>query len=482
MIATNELGRDSFCDSEDVAVSCGASDVVALRSSSRFRRGHIVILVENLPVPFDRRVWMESLALTEAGYKVSVISPMAPDDPVADRVIDGVHVYRYDPPSETQSKLGFVREFAYCYWQTRKLLARIWREDSFDVIQTCNPPDTFWPIARRYKKHGVKYVFDHHDLCPELYESKYGRRDMFYRGLVWLERKQFQTADAVIATNESYRRIAMERGGKSSDDVVVVRSGPRLDRFVRVAPNFALRRGRKHLCVYLGVMGAQDGVDYALRAIRSAISVGLTDTSYAFIGNGDEFSRLVRMSEELKLEDYVEFTGRISDEDLCRYLSTADIALAPDPKNPLNDVSSMNKIVEYMAMQLPIISFDLIESRYTAGEAAIYIQDDDVDAMGAAMTSLIRDPQRRQRMGTIGRQRVEQYLAWDHSRLALVRLYNALVSQDTRRPLAESVLQRFISPAMRGVLSPLDRDMAVPPADGAYLPASTRVSEVSQAT
>lgn len=407
-----------------------ATSSPAVGASKVSRKGHILILVENLPVPFDRRVWMESLALTEAGYKVSVISPCPPDETnTPDRVIEGIHVYRYPMPAPTKGKLSFFREFSYCLVQTHKLTKRIWKEDRFDVIQTCNPPDTFWLIGRQYKKHGVKFVFDHHDLCPELYESKFNRRDFLYTGLCWFEKKQFQTADAVIATNESYKEVAMRRGGKRADQVAIVRSGPLLNRFVRVPADPSLKRGRKHLAVYLGVMGPQDGVDYALRAIRHAIDAGCNDTFFTFIGKGDSFDDLVALTKELKLEQDVHFTGRVSDDELKRHLSTADLGIAPDPKNALNDVSTMNKIVEYMAMNIPIVSFDLIESRRSAGEAALYIGNDDEKAMGLAIKELLGNPAQREKMGKIGRERVEKMLAWDYSRTVLVDFYNRLLSQ-----------------------------------------------------
>lgn len=392
------------------------------------RKGHILILVENLPVPFDRRVWMESLALTEAGYKVSVISPCPPqesDQP--NRVIEDVHVYRYPMPKPTKTKFSFIQEFWYCYLQTKRLVRHIWLHDPFDVIHSCNPPDTFWRIAKAYKKDGVKFVFDHHDLCPELYLSKYGRKDFFYKMLLWLEKKQFETADAVIATNESYKQIAVVRGKKQPEDVVVVRSGPMLSRFQRCAPAPELKRGKSHLGVYLGVMGPQDGVDYALRAIRHAVDLGLTDTSFAFIGYGDSYDDLLALNRDLGLDEYVYFTGRIADEELRQYLSTADFGIAPDPKNPLNDVSTMNKIIEYMAMSLPIVSFDLKESRYSAGEAAIYVENNDVEAMGEAIRELVADSERRERMGLIGRRRVETTLAWDYSKEVLIDFYDRLL-------------------------------------------------------
>ncbi|MEM6457931.1 MAG: glycosyltransferase family 4 protein [Planctomycetota bacterium] len=394
------------------------------------RKGHILILVENLPVPFDRRVWMESTALTQAGYKVSVISPCPPDaTDRPDDVIDGVHVYRYPMYVEKPSKLSYLQEFWYCLRQTDRLVKRVWNEDRFDVIHSCNPPDTFWRIARKYKKHGVKYVFDHHDLCPELYESKFARRDLMWRGLMWFEKKQFETADAVIATNESYKEVAMTRGGKADHEVAVVRSGPKLELFQPVPVEPALKRGRKHMGVYLGVMGVQDGVDYALRAIRHALDAGLTDTCFTIVGKGDAFDALQTLAAELDLleDETVVFTGRVSDDDLRRYLSSADFGIAPDPKDPLNNLCTMNKIIEYMAMGLPIVSFDLKESRFSAQDAAVYVADNDEEAMGQAMIDLLADPGKRAAMSRFGRERVAAGLSWDHSSGVLIDFYDGLL-------------------------------------------------------
>lgn len=419
------------------------------------RKGHILILVENLPVPFDRRVWMEATSLTAAGYKVSVISPCPPDDAACpDRMIDGIQVYRYPMPAETRSKFSFVREFAYCLRETARLTRRIWREDRFDVIQSCNPPDTFWLIARRYKRHGVRFVFDHHDLCPELYESKYARRDVFWRALCWFERRQFATADAVIATNDSYKQVAMTRGRKAEHEIAVVRSGPLLERFQPVPADPALKRGRRHLGVYLGVMGVQDGVDYALRAIRHALDDGLTDTAFTFIGRGDAFDDLQRLATELGLlqDGTVHFTGRIPDEELRRHLSTADFAIAPDPKDPLNDLCTMNKIIEYMAMGLPIVSFDLKETRFSAQEAAVYVPDNDERGLGRAMIALVRDPARRAAMSAVARARVAGGLSWDYSREVLVGFYDELLGHgEPARAAARPAPERPVAAPVVGV-------------------------------
>jgi glycosyltransferase involved in cell wall biosynthesis len=397
-------------------------------TASTGSRGKILILVENLPVPFDRRVWMESLALRDAGYTVSVISPCPPNElNEPHKVIEGIHVYRYKMPPPTQSKASFVYEFAYCWLKTWRLVRKVDEEVGFDVLQACNPPDTFWLIGAYYKRLGKRFVFDHHDLCPELYISKFNREDIFLKSQYWLERKTFQTADMVMCTNESYRDVAIQRGGKKPEDTVVVRSGPLLSRFVRCEPDESLKHGRKHLVVYLGVMGPQDGVDYALRAVKILVhDLGYKDAYYAFIGAGDSWRDLRDLAQSLDLCDHVEFPGRISDEDLKRYLSTASLGMAPDPMNPLNDVSTMNKIIEYMAMNLPVVSFDLKEARYSAGDAAIYVPPNDERLFAEAMLELLQDDDRRRQMGQLGRQRVEEQLAWDHSRKVLVAVYDRL--------------------------------------------------------
>ncbi len=412
-------------------------------------RGHIVILVENLPVPFDRRVWMESCALRDAGFTVSVISPCKADEPNPVQTIDGIDVYRY-PIREASAKVGFICEYRYAMKHTARFLKQVWAKQPFDVIQSCNPPDLFWMLARKYKKrHGVKYVFDHHDLCPELYESKFGKRGLLWKALGWVERKQFQHAAAVISTNESYRDVAIQRGGKDPANVQVVRSGPLISRFKPVPADPTLKRGKQHLGVYLGVMGPQDGVDYALRAVRHALDAGLTDTHFAFIGGGTEVEFLHQLVTELDLADHVEFTGRISDEDLFTYFSTADLGIAPDPAGPLNSVSAMNKIVEYMAFGLPIVSFDLLESRRTAETAAWYVGSNDPKAMGDAMIALLDDPEERRTMGQIGRNRFEATLAWEHQSRKLIGLYERLLAAPARVSLdaAAAASTRSVTPA-----------------------------------
>jgi glycosyltransferase involved in cell wall biosynthesis len=391
------------------------------------KKGSLLILVQNLPVPMDRRVWQESRALTAAGYKVSVISPRPPEEPEY-MEIEGVHLYRYPIPPPTKGVLGFIREYTYSWMHTNRLAKRVFKEQGFDAIQTCNPPDIFWTIGRAYKRKGKKFVFDQHDLCPEVFESRFGKRGLLYKGLMWLEKQTYKTADMVIAPNESYRRVAMERGGFPTEWISVVRSGPLSTKFRKVEPEPSLKRGKRYLGVYLGVMGPQDGVDYLLRSIQHMVhTFGHRETQFALIGAGDMFEDLKKMAMELQLDEYVEFTGRIPDEELLTYFSTADIAFAPDPFNPLNDVSTMNKVIEYMALGLPVVSFDLKESRYSAEEAAIYVPGSDEKAFAQAAIDLLNDPNRRQRMSEFGRRRFEECLSWEHNRRNLVEAYDRLL-------------------------------------------------------
>ncbi|MRH88263.1 glycosyltransferase [Nocardia sp. SYP-A9097] len=387
--------------------------------------GHILILVENLSVPFDRRVWQESRALVEAGYRVTVICPTgSKQDREPEATIDGVRILRYPLRAATGGPLGYLREYSLALWHTLRLAWKVRREGPIDVVQACNPPDLLFLIALVLRVGGTRFVFDHHDLVPELFLSRFGGTGPLYRVSKVLERLTFACADAVISTNESYRQVAIERGHMAPELVTVVRSAPDLAKFVPREPDPELKRGKRYLGAYLGVMGPQDGVDYALRAIAQLRDkLGRTDIHFIFMGSGDAFDDLVALSEELNLQELVEFTGRVPDDFLQTCLSTADICLSPDPCNPLNDVSTMNKVVEYMAMSRPLVSFELTEARVSAGAAAVYVADNDELGFAEAIVELLDDPARRDRMGSLGRARVERELSWDTSRNNLVEFY-----------------------------------------------------------
>jgi glycosyltransferase involved in cell wall biosynthesis len=395
----------------------------------------VLIIVQNLPVPFDRRVWLECQALISAGYRVAVVCPKGDGDP-AYEVVDGVELHKYRPYAPGGSKLGFVTEYAYSFLTTAWLTFRARRSGRFGVMQACNPPDIFWPIALALRAlDHTRFVFDHHDLSPELYESRFPDGPKLpYKVLRALERWTYRTADHVITTNESYRRIAATRSGKPATDVTVVRTGPDPQRLRRGPACPELRRGRQFLAAYIGVMGPQDGVDIVVRAADVVVhQLRRDDIAFTLIGSGDCFDDLVALRDELGLAGHVEFTGRAPDELVARILSTADMGLSPDPKNPLNDVSTMNKTMEYMAFGLPVVAFDLHETRVSAGDAGVYATPNDIDDYVAAIVKLMDDEPTRSRMGKLGRARVEQELAWSHQRRAYLEVYRGLTT-DTKRP------------------------------------------------
>jgi glycosyltransferase involved in cell wall biosynthesis len=395
----------------------------------------ILIIVQNLPLPFDRRVWLECQALKSAGYTVAAVCPKGKGDP-SYQVIDGIELYKYQPYAPGGSKLSFIAEYAYSFlataWQTLK--AR--RKGRLAVIQACNPPDIFWPIALFFRAiNGTKFVFDHHDLCPELFESRFpGGPTLPYRGLRALERRTHRSADHVISTNASYREIAINRSGKRPQDVTIVRTGPDPDKLKRGPADEDQRRGRTYLAAYIGVMGPQDGVDIVVRAADVMINqLGRDDIAFTLIGSGDCFDKLVALRDELGLKGHVEFTGRAPDELVTRILSTADVGLSPDPKNPLNDLSTMNKSMEYMAFELPVVAFDLHETRVSVDDAGVYVRPNDVGEYAQAIVELMDDEAKRAELGKLGRERVEQELAWSHQQRAYVDVYDSLTNSKAER-------------------------------------------------
>ena len=390
----------------------------------------MLIIVQNLPVPFDRRVWLECQALVSAGYRVAVVCPKGSGDPPY-QVIDTVELYKYRPYAPGGSKLSFVTEYAYSFLATARLALKARRSGRFMVMQACNPPDIFWPIALLLRaRDGTRFVFDHHDLCPELFESRFpdGPR-LPYRALRFLERRTHRTADHVISTNGSYRDIAIRRSGKAPADVTIVRTGPDPQRLRRGPADPAHRRGRRFLAAYIGVMGPQDGVDIVVRAADVVVhELGRDDIAFTLIGSGDCFNDLVALRDKLGLAGHVEFTGRAPDELVTSILSTADVGLSPDPKNPLNDLSTMNKSMEYMAFELPVVAFDLRETRVSCGDAAVYVRPNDVRDYAEAIVQLMDDEPKRALLGKVGRTRVEQELAWGHQERAYLDVYQRVTA------------------------------------------------------
>jgi glycosyltransferase involved in cell wall biosynthesis len=400
------------------------------------KSSRVLIIVQNLPVPFDRRVWLECRTLTRAGYQVAVVCPKGPGDP-SYQVIDGVQIYKYRPYSPGGGAVTYVAEYAYSFAATLLLSLKAARGGRFGVVQSCNPPDIFWPIGLLFKLwHGSRFVFDHHDLCPETFESRFPEGPPpLYQGLRFLERCTMRSADHVISTNESYRRLVMDRDGVQPERVTVVRTGPDPDKMKAVAAVPARRRDRAHLAAYIGVMGPQDGVDIVIKTADFVVNtLRRTDISFTLIGSGDCFDELVALRDELKLGDFVEFTGRVPDETVREVLSTADIGLSADPRNPLNDVSTMNKTMEYMAFGLPVLAFDLRETRASAEEAGAYATPNDIEEMGRMLVDLIDDEPRRKEMGAAGRRRIEEKLAWRHQEPHYLFVYDRLLGRESGTP------------------------------------------------
>jgi glycosyltransferase involved in cell wall biosynthesis len=405
--------------------------VIVTSGSEETSRVRVLIIVQNLPVPFDRRVWLESQALVAADYDVTVVCPKGKGDP-GHQVLDGVTIFKYRPYAPGGGALGFVLEYAYSFLATLLLVLRARRVGRFDVLQACNPPDIFWPIAWWLRQRdGSRFVFDHHDLCPELFDSRFpDGSSLARRGLLALEKATFRTADHVVSTNSSYAEIAMRRGGKAPTDVTVVRTGPDGERLRRRAANPACRRGRRHLVAYIGVMGPQDGVDLAVRAAAYVVhELQRSDVSFTFMGSGDSYHDLVALRDELGLQDYLDLPGRVPDETVLDVLSTADLGLSPDPKNPLNDVSTMNKTMEYMAFSLPVVAYDLKETRVSAADAAVYIESGNIAGYAEAIVGLLDDEDRRAAMGRTGRLRIDAELGWPYQREAYVGVYDFLASR-----------------------------------------------------
>ena len=395
----------------------------------------MLIIVQNLPVPFDRRVWLECQALVAEGHQVAVVCPKDDDDP-AYEVLNGVELYKYRGYAPGGSKVSYLTEYVYSFLATAWMTMRARRSGRFDVMQACNPPDIFWPLALALRAADrTRFVFDHHDLCPELYQSRFPHGPRLpYRVLRALERRTHRTADHVISTNDSYREIAIMRSGKATADVTVVRTGPDPERLRRGQADPELRRGRRFLAAYIGVMGPQDGVDNVVRAADVVVhELGRDDIAFTLIGSGDCFDGLVALRDELGLAGHVEFTGRAPDELVTQILSTAGVGLSPDPLNPLNDVSTMNKTMEYMAFELPVVAFDLRETRISSGEAAVYVQPNDVREYAKAIVELMDDEPRRAELGKLGRERVERELAWSYQERAYLGVYRRVLGNGKPR-------------------------------------------------
>lgn len=385
----------------------------------------VLIIVENLPLPFDRRVWLEARTLTAAGATVSVICPTGKGYEAPYEVIEGVHIHRH-PLQEASSAGGYLREYLAALAAETRLAWKIFFGTGFDVIHACNPPDLIFLVALPFKLLGRKFIFDHHDINPELYEAKFNKRGFFWRLLVLMERLTFLFADVSIATNDSYRRIAMTRGGMKPERVFVVRSGPDVARIRKVSPNPALKNGRRFMIGYVGVMGEQEGIDLLLAAVDHLVhKLGREDIQVCLIGSGPSLNDLKALSAKLGLERYVTFAGRVPDAEMFEILSSADVCVNPDRVNPMNDLSTMNKIMEYMAFEKPIVQFEVVEGRVSAGDASLYAAKNDPIDLADKIVELLANPDCCAAMGRKGRERVMKDLSWQAQIPALLDAYKA---------------------------------------------------------
>ncbi len=400
----------------------------ALRSPSLRR---VLIVVENLPVPLDRRVWLEATTLVGAGYEVSVISPMGRGWTKPYEVIDGVHIWRHPEPPEAHSgAVAYAREWGQAVWHWFRLARLIWRARGFDVIQGCNPPDLIFLLALLYRPWGVRYLFDHHDVCPELFEAKFGKRGLLYHVMRLWERMTFATASVSIATNESFRQIAIRRGRMEPEDVFTVRSAPRVETFLPGPGDNTIRKGAKTVLGYVGVIGQQEGMDLLVMAIDHLIRrLGHTDLHVVIVGFGPTLAEVQADVATRGLQAHFTFTGALYGEAMLSVLNAIDIGVSPDPKNPMNDISTMNKVMEYMTLEKPLVQFDLVEGRASAAAGALYAVANDPEDFAAKIAWLIDHPAEAAGMGKVGRARVLERLSWEHSAPALLAAYDRVFAK-----------------------------------------------------
>ncbi len=385
----------------------------------------VLIVVENLPVPLDRRVWLEATTLAAAGYQVSVICPTGHGWTLPHEVIEGIDIHRYPAPPEAHSGASaYAREYLLSMWHWFALARQIWRKRGFDVIQGCNPPDLIFVLALWYRPWGVQYLFDHHDVSPELYEAKFAKLGLFHRILLIWERMTFATAQVSIATNESFRRIALTRGGMAASDVFVVRSAPQIDRFIPGPGRKDYRKGARTVLGYVGVIGQQEGMDLLVLAVQHLVrQLGQDDLHVLIVGFGPYLAELQADVRNRGLEPHFTFTGPLYGAELLLALNAVDIGVSPDPFNRMNDISTMNKVVEYMTLEKPVVQFDLTEGRASAGDCALYARNNDPLDFAAQIATLIHDPERGRAMGRAGRQRALTQLSWEHSTPNLLAAY-----------------------------------------------------------
>jgi glycosyltransferase involved in cell wall biosynthesis len=390
---------------------------------------HILIIIENLPAPFDRRVWQEATTLEENGAKVSIICPKMRGYNRSYEQINNINIYRYPLPLEGDNSWSYFIEYtAALFWQTF-LSIKIFLKDKFQVIHACNPPDTIFLVALPFKLFGTKFVFDHHDINPELYLAKFGRKDIFYQLMIFLEKMTFKVADFSIATNESYKKIAIDRGKMIPARVAVIRSGPSLERVKVTSGDLKYKKGKKHLVGYVGVIGDQEGLDLLMQVAKLIKDVR-NDVQFAIIGSGTSLNKIKHLAKVLEVDSLVDFYGRVDDDLLFNILNTCDVCVNPDKPTEMNNLSTMNKIMEYMALKKPIVQFDLKEGRASAKESSLYAENHNIQDFANKVIYLLDHPEKAKEMGILGYQRVINKLSWTHEKEKLTKFYCDIFSSN----------------------------------------------------
>lgn len=390
-----------------------------------FKGKHILIIVENLPVPFDRRVWQEANTLKDNGAKVSIICPKMKQYNKSYEIINGIEIYRHPLPVEGDGALSYLMEYMIALFWEFILSIKIFVKKRFHVIQGCNPPDLIFLIAIFYKLLGVKYIFDHHDINPELFVAKYGKKGFFYKLMLLTERVTFATANYSIATNESYKEIAIRRGKMPADKVQVVRSGPKLERLKPGGGNIKYKKGREFLVGYVGVIGAQEGLDLLLESAK-LITDTRNDVQFAIIGDGTELNKIKEITAAMQLAEFVDFYGRVDDNTMVEILNTTDVCVNPDKPTEMNNLSTMNKIMEYMALKKPIVQYNLKEGKLSAQDASLYAENTSTKDFANKILWLLDNREERIKMGEYGYKRIINELAWEHESQNLLNLYEKI--------------------------------------------------------
>ena len=392
-----------------------------------FAGKHILIVIENLPAPFDRRVWQEATTLKEHGAEVSIICPKMKGYENSFEIIDDISIYRH-PLKEGKGALGYLVEYTQALFWEFVLSWKIFFKNKFHVIHGCNPPDLIFITALFFKPFGVTYVFDHHDINPELYISKFEKKDFFYKLMLLFEKLTFKTAKYSIATNESYKKIAIERGKMAPENVQVVRSGPKLDRLKILEPKIEYKNGKKYLIGYIGVIGEQEGLDLLLASAKYILSKR-DDVHFAIVGGGTHLEEIKKLAASMNLSKAFDFYGRVDDDTMLNVLNTADICVNPDKPTAMNDLSTMNKIMEYMALKKPIVQFSLKEGKFSAQEASLYAKNTDPIDFAKKIMYLLDNENKRKEMGEFGYKRVVNELSWDYESKKLLKVYRKVFNK-----------------------------------------------------